>query len=139
MAYATAQDILAQYGERELLMLADRDGDGVADTGVVEAALADAAEEIDGYLAGEYDLPLDPTRARPLRRIAVDIAVYRLATDTLATDERRARYQDAVRYLERVSRGEIRLGAGDDRPVRPQRVQVRSAPRRFSRRSMGLG
>ena len=66
----------------------------------------------------------------------MDIAVYRLASSSaLDTEERRTRYRDAVRYLERVAEGKIRLGADDDRPRHPQRPQVTSRERRFSRRT----
>ena len=135
MAYATAADVAAQYGDDLLLTLADRDGDGTADPGVAEAALADATQEIDSYLAARYDLPLEAGKARLLRRVAVDIAVYRLAgTADLVTDERRRRYEDAVRYLTKVSQGQIRLGAdGDDRPAYPQRVRGSSRLRVFGR------
>ena len=135
MPYATQADIVAVYGEQELLLLADRNRDGAADPDVVDVALADAAEEIDGYLSAQYDLPLDEAGSRPLRRIAVDIACYRLPpTDALVTDERRARYRDAVRYLERVSEGKIRLGVGDDESAHPTRIRMTSRERRVSGR-----
>ena len=135
MPYATQADIVTLYGEQELLLLADRNRDGVPDPDVVAAALADAAEEIDGYLSAQYDLPLDEARSRPLRRIAVDIACYRMANvDSLATGERRARYRDAVRYLERVSEGKVRLGVADDESAHPSRIRMTSRERRVSGR-----
>ena len=133
MSYATQADIVALYGEEELIQLADRDRDGAADAGVVEAALSDASEEIDGYLSVQYDLPLDEARTRPLRRIAVDIAMYRMAnTAPLNTDERRDRYRDAVRYLDKVSKGTIRLGIADDEPRHPARFKAAGPGRRFT-------
>ncbi len=134
--YASPADIAAQYGAEALLLLTDRGGDGGADAGAAERALADAAAEIDGYLAGRYELPLEPGRAAALRRPAVDIAVYRLAADAAtATDERRRRYEDARRYLERIASGEIRLGA-DALPAPPSAAALPAPRRRFSRRSM---
>ena len=133
MAYATQADIVALYGEQELLLLADRDRSGAVDTGVVEVALEEAAQEIDGYLSVQYDLPLDASRARPLRRIAVDIAMYRMAnTSALNTDERRERYRDATRYLEKVSKGQTRLGADDDESAHPARIRMKSRDQRWA-------
>lgn len=58
MPYATLSDLEERYSPAEILSVADRDGDGVADSTVISAALADASELIDGYLAGRYELPL---------------------------------------------------------------------------------
>lgn len=134
--YATPADIGAQYGAETLALLTDRDGDGDGDPGAAERALADAAAEIDTYLAGRYDLPLSPGRAALLRRPAVDIAVYRLAADAAtATDERRRRYEDAVRYLEKIASGEIRLGTDGVRTP-PRARALPGPPRRFTRGSV---
>ena len=135
-AYAAPADIGAQYGAETLLLLTDRDGDGQADPGAAERALADATAEIDGYLAGRYALPLESGRAAALRRTAVDIAVYRLAADaTAATDERRRRYEDAVRFLKGIASGEIRLGTDGVRTP-PRARALPGPPRRFTRASV---
>lgn len=134
--YAAPADIEAQYGAEALLLLTDRAGRGEADATVAERALADAASEIEAHLAGRYELPLEPGRAAALRRPAVDIAVYRLAADAAtATDERRRRYEDAVRYLERIASGEIRLGA-EAVPAPPSAAALPAPRRRFTRRSL---
>lgn len=131
--YAAPADIGAQYGAETLALLTDRDGDGTGDPGAAERALADASAEIDGYLAGRYALPLSPGRAALLRRPAVDIAVYRLAADAdTATDERRRRYEDAVRYLRGIASGEIRLGTAGVRTP-PRARALPGPPRRFTR------
>lgn len=135
-AYATPADIGAQYGAETLLLLTDRNGDGTADPGAAERALADASAEIDGYLAGRYALPLESGRAAALRRTAVDIAVYRLAADAAAaTDERRRRYEDAVRFLKGIASGEIRLGTDGVRTP-PRARALPGPPRRFTRASV---
>ena len=134
--YATPADIGAQYGAETLALLTDRDGDGTGDPGAAERALADASAEIDGYLAGRYALPLSPGRAALLRRPAVDIAVYRLAADaSTATDERRRRYEDAVRYLRGIASGEIRLGTDGVRTP-PRARALPGPPRRFTRSAL---
>ena len=138
MSYATADQVEERYGADLLLLLRDRDGDGVADAAVLDRALADAAGEIDTYLAAKYDLPLAETPA-VLTRLAVDITVYRLSSEAdLLTDERRRRYEDALKLLVRIARGEASLGLRS--PGAPSRATATSRPRRFSRETMtGLG
>ena len=133
--YATAPDIIDRHGEDVLVLLADRDGDGVADEGVINQALTDAASEIDTYLAPKYDLPLE-TVPPILTRLAVDIAVYRLSPESDAgTEERRLRYEDAVALLKRLATRTAALDlAGDDGEAlsRPRRVRVSAPGRVFS-------
>ncbi len=139
MAYATPAQIGERYDANVLVTIADRDGDGSADSAVLERALADASAEIDTYLAAKYDLPLSST-PEVLTRLAVDIAVYRLASEAgPATEERRQRYDDAVALLRRLASGEASLGLPS--PGEPSRAytsagSVTGRPRRFSRETM---
>ena len=131
MSYASAEQVKERHGADAVLLLADRDGDGAADDGVIERALEDASAEIDTYLAAKYDLPLAETPA-VLTRLAADIAVYRLAAEAdRATDERRRRYEDAVALLKRIAKGEASLGLAS--PGAPSRAMSTSRPRRFTR------
>lgn len=118
MAYATAADLIARFGEDELIQLTDRSGAGVPDAAVVARALEDSGAEIDGYLASRYRLPL-PTVPALLARIACDIARYRLWEDR-ASDEVRRRYEDARRLLENLSSGKVSLGLPADLPPASQ-------------------
>lgn len=98
-AYATASEMIAQIGEHEAEDLAPADGGGV-DTAALDAALARASEEIDGYLGGRYSL-----EAGLARSLCITIARYRLATHA-APEAREGRdYQDAIRYLRDVVAG----------------------------------
>lgn len=116
MAYATQADIVARYGEPDLLVIADRDNDQVVDVDVVARALEDAAAEIDTYVSAKYSLPL-PTIPDVLVRINVDIAVYRLSTDAAqATEERRQRYEDCIALLKDISKGVASLGISEPPP-----------------------
>ncbi|TCS70678.1 phage gp36-like protein [Sulfuritortus calidifontis] len=125
MAYATAAELATRYGEDELIQLTDRAGSGVMDTAVVQRALDDAEAEIDGYLASRYLLPL-PTVPALLARIACDIARYRLWEDR-ASDEVRARYEDARRLLENLSSGRVSLGLPAGLPQEQQPAQSLAA------------
>jgi len=112
MPYTTQAALIDRFGEEELLQLADRDGDGVIDTAVVDQAITDADAEIDGYLgAGGYTVPLDPAPT-VIASLSADITRYRLHDD-LAPPAVRTRYEDARRMLEAIAAGRVSLGAND--------------------------
>lgn len=109
MPYASQADIETLYGPDALLVAADRDGDGEPDADRIAAALADASAEIDSYVGVRHALPL-PSTPDALRRVAVDIALYRLAANGAAlTEEHRTRYEDAVAWLKRIADGKAAL------------------------------
>jgi len=111
MPYCTVQDLIDRFGETEILELTDRDQSGAVDEVAANGAIEDASAEVDGYIGSKYSLPLDSPPA-VLTRIAADIARYRLH-DNLATEEVRKRYDDALRFLKSVGKGEISLGVAD--------------------------
>lgn len=114
MDYATLDDLIERAGQDEILMVADRDGDGVADPDVVAKAIADAASAIDGYLAVRYRLPLVVIPSQ-VNGWAVSIARYHLHRDG-APDHVVRDWKAANADLEKVSSGRIRLPlpGGDD-------------------------
>lgn len=118
VAYATVDDLIARFGEAELIQRTDRTLSGVMDAAIAQRALDDASAEMDGYLAARYQLPL-PTTPALLARIACDIARYRLWED-MASDEVRRRYEDARRLLEAISRGTVSLGLPASLPPEQQ-------------------
>lgn len=60
MPYATSDDLVAAFGQDQLLLLADRDNDGVLDADVIERALTGASSIVDLAVRGTYALPLSP-------------------------------------------------------------------------------
>ncbi len=110
MAYATQQDMLNRFGERELLALSDRDNDGEINADVVAAALESADGEINAYVSARYALPMLNVPIT-VRDFACDIARYRLCgAEVTETEEVRNRYNDAIKFFDRVSKGLVRLG-----------------------------
>tara|TARA_B100002019_G_C21202070_1_gene564571 strand:+ start:652 stop:1059 length:408 start_codon:yes stop_codon:yes gene_type:complete len=108
MPYCTKADLIARFGEDELQAIA-RDANGEIDDAAVDRACDDASGEIDGYVsAAGYPVPLSPV-PRIVTAYACDIARYRLY-DEHATDQVQKRYDDAVKFLRSVSRGEVKLG-----------------------------
>ncbi|MBC9246739.1 DUF1320 domain-containing protein [Paracoccus sp. 11-3] len=117
MTYATLSDLTERAGVQEIRQIADRDRDGVPDPEVIQAALEDADNVINSYVAAKYRLPLVPVPAL-VRTWAVSIARYVLhrngAPDHVAQD-----YKDAIASLKDVARGLVALpvGEGEDVPT----------------------
>ncbi|MDR0966661.1 MAG: DUF1320 domain-containing protein [Myxococcales bacterium] len=125
MAYCSLTDLIDRFGEREILVLTDRDKDGVADTAVADAAISDASAEIDLRVGQRYRVPVAPTPPI-LRSFACDIARYRLAGER-PHDQIAQRYRDAIASLELIANGQVSLGAGDASLAGQSRVSF-SAP-----------
>jgi phage gp36-like protein len=108
MPYCTKADLIERFSEGELLAIA-HDATGAIDDAAVERACDDASGEIDGYVsAAGYQVPLSSV-TRIVTAYACDIARYRLY-DEHASEQVQKRYDDAVKFLRSVSRGEVKLG-----------------------------
>lgn len=74
MSYSTQSDLVALYGEAQLLLIADRDGDSALDTDVIARAIAGADAIIDLHVRGRYAVPLSPV---PTEILGVSCAIAR--------------------------------------------------------------
>ncbi len=111
MAYSAKADILEQLDEDVLVQLTDDADAGVVDDDVVTRAIADADSEIDSYCAAHYEVPFSTVPAM-VRKLSVDIAIYNLyARRKGAPEDRKARYDSAIRFLRDVSTGKASLGS----------------------------
>lgn len=125
MSYATQQDMIERFGEREVRILTDRDNQGLIDSTTLAYALTQADAEIDGYLQGRFALPLAIVPVL-LVGIACDVARYRLAgTDIRETDPIRTRYKDAIKLLASISKGDLQLGLSAGGEAAPEAGAVR--------------
>ena len=115
-AYATLADLTARAGEEEILQVADRDGDAVADADVVAAAIATAESEINGYIGARYRLPLAEV-PELVKTWAVSIARYHLHRDG-APEHVVRDWKSAMDGLRDVSRSLISLPVvgGEEQP-----------------------
>lgn len=139
--YATRDDMVTAFGERECVSLTDREFTGNIDDAVLLSKLEQASAEIDGYLVGRYPTPW-PDSPRVLVSRCCDIARYMLCgSGTQCTEEIRERYLDAIRYLEKVANGNISLGRlpGGDVVPAGTRVKFTSNGRAFGRDSTDGG
>ncbi len=115
MNYATVDSMINRFGRDDLILLTERQDSvpGEINQPAVEQALADATAEINGYISGRYQLPLDPVPA-VLERNCCDVARYFLYGER-APEQIEKRYKDVVKYLVMVSKGDISLTlAADD-------------------------
>ena len=109
---------------------------------IIDAAIADADAEIDGYLAKRYAVPLSPA-PKVINKFSKDIAVYnlfsRIGIDE-STDQKTYlnRYNAAIKFLTLVADGKVSLGAETDDPIAAAATgfSVMSATRLFSRDQM---
>lgn len=107
MTYAALDDLIERAGESEILQVADRDEDGTVDPDVVDAALVDADNVINGYIGVKYQVPLTATPDL-VRTWATSIARYLLhrydRPDYVSQD-----YKDAISALKDVQAGRSAL------------------------------
>jgi len=110
MPYASQVNMVAQFGEREVIALTDRARVGLIDVGVLNDALNRASSLIDSYLSDRFGAPLTSTPVEIIDACC-DIARYKLCgSDALGSDEIRNRYKDALKLLQMVRDRELNIG-----------------------------
>ncbi len=135
MTYATPTDLLIRFDASEIAQRVDRGvprlitsqlmqdatagaslaaypleaaGRAQAAMVVLQRALQDADDTINGYLSARYTMPLSPVPA-VLGRVACELARYYLYDDQV-TDPIKDRYAANIKWLGEVSRGTVSLG-----------------------------
>ncbi|MFW6189040.1 MAG: gp436 family protein [Planctomycetota bacterium] len=126
MSYCSESDVEDRIGPDQMIALADHDGDGSADSAVVQQAIRSASAVVDGYLGVRFAVPVQaPGGGTPeaLRARAVNLAVYflKLGRDSV-TEEARAQYESDVEWLREVVAGRASLG------VDPEPAEHSGAP-----------
>lgn len=109
---------------------------------IIEAGIADACGEIDGYLSKRYPVPLEPV-PKVINKFAKDIAIYNLYS-RIGIDEQGEeknflnRYHAAVKFLTLVAAGTVAIGAEQAGPATSAKAgfSMNASPRLFSRDSM---
>lgn len=140
MSYATSQDLINRYPNRDLVQLTNEDPTiATINTSALQQALDDASAEIDGYLGSRFILPLS-NPPEVLHRLACDVAMYRLQSLRPLHDlaDARRRYDDAIAMLSKVAAGTLSLGiAADGQDTSSaQGAESAAAVRVFNRTSM---
>jgi len=114
MAYITNADIEERVGSDAYVQLTDDDGDGQADTGVVDEARLGAEGEVNSYLARRYQVPIDLTvhadLADVLASFVLDLAEYRLRVRRPPVPKDvQDKWAQAIEWLSRVADGSVEL------------------------------
>lgn len=107
MSYASLEDLVERAGETEILQIADRDGNAVADPDVIDAALVHADNIVNGFVGVRYDLPFVQVPDL-VRTWATSIARYYLHRDG-APEQVRDDHKEALAALKDVSGGRMSL------------------------------
>lgn len=113
--YCTDDDMIARYGETELIQLTDRDGtEGAIVDEVLETAIEDACSDIDGYLSdGGYTLPLASAPHVLTRHACVITRAY--LYDDVRPKDVIDDYNRTIAWLEKIADGRLRLpGQGSE-------------------------
>lgn len=63
MPYITSSQIYAEIPQPKVNDALDDDGDGRPDAGILDQIIADAGNEVDGYLQARYPVPFNPAPA----------------------------------------------------------------------------
>ena len=111
MAYCTTADLENALPTDELIRLTDDAGSGAVDSGKLTEAIDDGAAEIDGYLAGRYEVPIS-TAPQILVKVNRDLAIYYLygRVKQNMPELWKERYENAIRLLTKVGEGKLTLG-----------------------------
>lgn len=115
MAYITDTDYAERFTQRELQQLLQTAGGSLK----LEAAVNDASETVDSYLAAipgrAFTLPLTVPPAK-VKGVTADIARYELWAQN-ASEEVQRRYDQAISYLKDLVAGRAQLIVDDETPV----------------------
>lgn len=146
--YLSIEGLRARHGTDYLVRGITGDEVSDVDEDSASRAITDAEAEVDSYIGVRVALPIpgvvetaDPesNTAVPeiLRKLTADIALYRMAAqhDQL-TEEKRKRYEDAVKWLERYAASKVSLGIEQSVPTSGG-VYLSTSPRRFRRSQTG--
>lgn len=147
--YATPDDLITRFTAREISSLLEGGQAASSDARLI-AACRDAAAIADSYLAQALVLPLSDIPAALIAATA-DIARYRLHKDQVKEGGEdgkttlRLRYEDAIKWLEAVAKGEISIFSIQRQSTEPEaplpmrkspRIAVVSSPVVFDQRTL---
>ncbi len=113
MPYATAADMIAAFGEVEMIHLTAPQGelDGPPDEAKINGALADSSALIDSYLRRRYAVPLAAPAPLEIARAARVLARYDLAhgEQKEPTEQMRLARKEVLTWLEQLAAGDVQL------------------------------
>lgn len=114
--YATPEELIGLFGEREIALLSTHADSDDLDRERIEKAIEYAQSEVDSYLSQRYAVPLAPPVPSVVMMVVGDIVRYRLTSgDVTEKDPITERYKLAIKWLRDVASGAADLpGIGLD-------------------------
>jgi phage gp36-like protein len=111
MAYSNSTDVQnAAGGARTLTQLLDRDANGTADTGVLDAAIEEADALIDSYASKRFAVPFE-TPSTQVAKLSARLAVYFLRRGrSVLTQADLASYESDEKWLKMLADGDVLPG-----------------------------
>ncbi len=111
--YATIADMELAFGVQFVLKLSDRDNLKARNDAALNSVLTKASSLANSYIDKKYSIPLI-TPPDFLVSAVVDIAVYMQSRDrATGTDEMRKRYEDGIKLLEKIAKGDVTLAGNE--------------------------
>lgn len=123
--YAVINDLYTRFTQTEIDTLSN------SDSTVVDQALSDATDTINGFIGGRYQLPLSvvPTI---LNRLCCDLARYNLYSEAVP-EVVQTRHDNAIAMLKAISAGTATLGADDtSEPTADALPKIAGSARKFT-------
>ena len=137
--YITQSDLEKRLSQRRVIELTADEGEQSANTENLNAVIDQSEGEADGYIGSRYPVPLDPVPP-VVKAFVLDIAVYRLKGRRQGVEEgsdAHRRYQDALKFFEKISKGIISLGANTPAPkTTSHTVKISSSARIFTDKTL---
>ena len=110
--YATVEDLVSLFGEREVITLSTKKKGNAIDREALETAIGYASSEVDSYLASRYAVPLADPVPPVVMMVTADIVRYRLTSgDVSEKDPIITRYKSTVAWLKDVASGRRSLNS----------------------------
>lgn len=133
MSYCTAQQLIDQFSEVELIQLTDRPDpetgatENTLDYQVLDSAIVKAAKRVEGYISPRYTLPLsqsmiDSSSLSEMTGYIVRKILYDDAPIDVVIDD----YKDALTWLRDVQAGRVSLGEQDTETTDTGRIVQKS-------------
>lgn len=137
MPYISYPQIYAWIPKPKVEDALDDDGDGVADPGSLDQIIANACQEVDGYLQGRYAVPFSSVIPSVVQAAAIAFACEAIAARREAIGEKNPFAAKALLYrgtaanpglLTRISNRELPLDVSETETITPGAVIKEEAP-----------
>jgi len=137
--YSTYADLIKAHDEQYLIQLSDDNNDGIADTAIIDEAIAKADAEINARISNRYAVPMNPIPALATQ-LSITLAISNLYShrgmdkpDTVKDDA-----AAAIKLLDRIGDGRATWGEATEPAADTATLDVRmtSQTRVFNRNNM---